>query len=476
MASFNNNKRAVESILVAYANEPLVNDIANGAALPGGGVRDAAGLPLMNVTNPGRVNLLPGQLGVFAYGIEGSVQNNMAIANNANAVQTPQVQIAVGTATSQTPGRSMQPMVNNEPYVSSGQIDGRYPIIGSFRAGELHTYSIVRVGDLAANAGEINILDNNEYAVRVAYRGQVLDTENSMHAFASSSYTYVTPDYTTLGTAEPLDHLVQNMVHVINVQSREFYGASNNWGSRTPLIALAIGTTANGAQNIAALNPGDSLNVFVDRNGNQRSITLTTEMLLSLQASIPAGQGVINVNRQTAGINPGAQYFLLVGLDRELVWDDRVKSVKIRIEAGLPRGFFDTVDVVTVSRASEGQGLGRQWVLFYENTAGQRKYSQFQRQEWPFIDVPSGINPAEYYDVVVIEHMTQAQIGVASYSVSPKKTIILFPVCNTVAKNSFALLFRNWLSSGAAYSGVGVTNVGGIPTIMAGTAYDQFCV
>ena len=475
MASFNNNKRAVESILVAYANEPMVNEVAVGGALPGGGVRLADGLPLMNVTNPGRVNLLPGQLGVFAYGIEGSIQNNMAIAANTSAVQTPQVQVVVGTPTSQTPGRSIQPMVNNEPYVSSGQIDGRYPIIASVKSAELHTYSIVRVGDEVGNAGEINILDTTEYSVRVAYRGQVLDTENSMHAYASSSYTYVTPDYTTLGTAEPLDHFVQNMVHVINIQSREFYGASNNWGSRTPLIALAIGTVAAGAQNIAALNPGDALNVFVDRNGNQRSITLTTEMLRSLQASIPAGLGVINVNRQTAGINPLAQYFLLVGLDRELVWDDRVKNVKIRIEAGLPRGFFNTVDVVTESLATEGQGLGRQWVLFYENTAGQRKYSQFQRQDWPFIEVPSGINPAEYYDVVVIEHMTQKQIGVASVSVSPKKTIILFPICNTVAKASFANTFRNWLLGSTAFSGVNMAANGSLPNVVSGSASDEFC-
>lgn len=459
MAAFNNNKRAVESILVATANTALVNAVGSGGSLPGGGTRASAtaNLPLMSAVNAGRVNLAAGQLGIFATGITGVRGNNNAILSTDTYGQAPQIQIAVGTSTSQTPGRGSYPLVNNEPYVASGTIDGRYPIILSGRVAEAPTFSMWRIGGNISTAGQINLLDNTEYTIRVAYHGQILDVENSRHAYSSNSYSFVTPSYSTTVTND-LDHFVMNMVYRINAHSRMFSGASLNWGGNEPVIALAMGTVANGAQNVSALTVGASINVFVDRLGNQRTITLTAEMLANLNAVIPAGYGVVNTNLAIAGTQADAEWILLVAMDRELAYDDRVKNVKIRLDVGLPRGFGELVTKTEVSTAYEGEGLGRHWVINYTNTAGQRKYAQFQRQEWPFIEVPSGINPSEYYNVYVLEHLSVAEIGVATTSASPKKTIVLIPTCNTTARDSFETYINQWVKSTPHYTLAGNVN------------------
>jgi hypothetical protein len=458
----NNNKRAVETIIVASGNVALVNDTANAAALPGGGTRAGASadIPLMSAVNTGQVNLANGQLGIFSADPSGVRGNNIALLSTDTFDEASQIYIAQGTATSQSPGVGAYPLVNNRPYESTGIIMGRHHIVYSGRVAAYDSSSVWSIGD----TGAIVPLDETEYAMHVAYKGQVLDTENSIHAYEKNTFTYTTPDYTTLGLTSDLDHFIQNFAYKINRNSKAFWGGSSIWGANEPVVAFAVELIAGADTNInaAGFDNGGVVPVFT-RNGNTYSINLTAGQVASLRASIPATHGIKTINLTTAGNSADCLYIALLALDRDLVYDDRVPQRKVSLDVGLGRGFVSTTTAEEDSFAFEGEGVGRHWAIFYENTAGQRKHAQFQRQSWPFIEVASGIDPNEYYNVYVIEHRSIGENGISNVSVSPKKSIVLIPTCDDTTIDSFEAIMDVWVPSVPSYTilenGVGSASV-----------------
>lgn len=122
-----------------------------------------------------------------------------------------------------------------------------------------------------------------------------------------------------------------------------------------------------------------------------------------------------------------ADAMLIVALDRDIVYEDRVKQVKSRIDVGLFDGFnFNTVKNSRVQYAYEGDGTGRQWKMFYKDTAGQRKYSTYRGFEEMRIEYPIPVDESVYYDAVIVEHYHADLIGTDSI-VKPFKAIILIP-------------------------------------------------
>lgn len=457
-----NNKRAVETIIVASGNAAMVNDVGAGGALPGGGTRVAAttDLPLMSVVNTGYVNLADGQLGIFSAGANGVRSNNVALLSTDTFNEASQIYIAQGTASSQNPGLGAYPLVNNRPYESTGIIMGRNHVVVSGRIASYDASSAWNIGD----TGAVVTLDETEYAMHVAYRGQILDTENIIHAYEKNTFTYVTPDYTILGLTDDLDHFIQNFAYKINRNSKAFWGGSSIWGSNEPVVAFGVELVAGADTDInaAGFDNGGVVPVFV-RNGQTYSITLTAGQVASLRAAIPATHGIKTIDITTAGNSADCVYMTLLALDRDLVYDDRVPQVKIGLDVGLGRGFVSTTTAEEESYAFEGEGVGRHWVIFYENTAGQRKHAQFQRQEWPFIEVPSGIATNDYYNVYVIEHRSAGENGISNISVSPKKAIVLIPTCDNTTAGSFEAILNTWVASLPSYTmledGAGVASL-----------------
>lgn len=454
MAANRNSKRAVETIIVASGNQDLINNVGAGGALPGGGTRVAAttDLPLMSAVNAGQVNLANGQLGIFSGGDKGVRPNNMAVLTTDTFPLAPEVYIAQGTATSQTPGLGSYPLTNNRPYEATSTVLGRNHVIFTGRVAALPSSTTWNIGETTA----INTEDLVEYRIKAAYHGEMQDYNNSQHGYDSTTINYRTPDYTALGLVDDLDHFVQNFAYRINRNSRQFWGGSSIWGANEPIVAFATGQVANGAQDInnVAYDNGGTVQVFL-RGTTQYSMTLTTAQVLSLRDSMPVGFGPLNIDVTTAGGAADAEYVTVMALDRDRLIDDRVENDKIRVEIGLLSGFNETVSLTKDSTAYEGEGGGRKWRLVYEKTAGQRKHAQFQRQEWPFIEVASGIVEATSYSVFLIEHVSVQHVGSVGASVAPKKAIILVPACETTTVNALEAYLNPWIKSCPSYTILG---------------------
>jgi tRNA threonylcarbamoyladenosine modification (KEOPS) complex Pcc1 subunit len=468
MAAFGNVKRAVESILVASGDYALVNETANGAALPGGGTRAGAtaDIPLSSTVNTGHINLYEGQLGIFAAGPAGARNPNVALLSTDTFNTAPAIYIAQGTANAQNPARGNYPLVDNRPYETSGIIYGHNPVILTGKGAAYHAYSIWSIGQPSGGVGSITPFELTEFAIHMGFRGYALDVENSQHSVLATTYRYTTPDYTAIALTDDLDHFVQNYVSQINKNSRAFRSYTASYGGNDPLIALAVGLVANGAQNIdaAGFDNGGVINVQT-RNGIQITYTLSAEQVASLRAALPANYGILNVDLTTAGGSADAEWFLVMALDRDLAYDDRVPQVKIRLSPGLLRGFDSTVALTELVSAYEGEGVARMWQIYYTNTHGQRKYYQFQRQHYPFIEVPSSIDPDAYYNAIILEHRNNVQISPAELVVSPKKTIILVPACDDTTMTSILTYLNTWVLSTPQHFVVGAVNSSGELTI-----------
>lgn len=464
MAAFGNHKRAVENILVASGDYALVNTTAAAGALPGGGTRTGAtgDIPLSSTVNAGHINLNPGQLGIFAAGPAGVRPNNVAILSTDTYATVPAIYIAVGGDNAQSPGKGNYPLIDNRPYESSGIIYGHNPIIMTGKMAAYHAYSIWNIGETSA----ITPYELTDFALHVGFRGYAMDVENNQHAVQATTYRYTTPDYTALALTDDLDHFVQNMVYNINKNSRVFRTYQNNYGGNDPLIAFGIGLVANGAQNIdaAGFDNGGVVQVQV-HNGITQTYTLSAEQVASLRTALPANYGINLINLSTAGAAADNEFFMLMAIDRDLAYDDRVPQVKIRLSVGLLRGFDSTVSKEEVVFAYEGEGVARVWEIYYTNTHGQRKYAQFQRQHFPFIEIPSNIDLSIYYNVIILEHRSSAQISPGEISDSPKKTIILYPACATTTPTSLLSYLNTWVRSTSQNIVIGTLSGAGALTV-----------
>lgn len=87
---------------------------------------------------------------------------------------------------------------------------------------------------------------------------------------------------------------------------------------------------------------------------------------------------------------------------------------------------YNTVKNARIQTAFEGEGLGRQWKMFYKDTAGQRKYSAYRGFEEMRTDYPVPVVETTYYDAAIIEHYHADLIGTDTI-IKPFKAIILIP-------------------------------------------------
>ena len=435
----NNNKRPVETFLVASGNAALYNT--------------AGGGNLINNLSTGAVRLADGQLGIFSGSTFGTVGLNVATDATPTITEAPVIYIAQGTADSANPSQAHAARVYPlfaRPFERSQDIDSKGRIVATYQAYAAPTNTVWVVGDTGALAtGGIVVLDETEYALTISYRGRMMDEFYNPYATASYLPNFVTPNYTTLGTAEPLDHLVQNLVWNINRNSR-ILGYKD--GGTQPVIALALDLTGTVGTDVSAASAGDFLPI-VTTNLGVKGITLDADMLATLNAALPSGATVVNVNLSTAGTADAAQAFAVVALDRNLAFEDRVPQVKIDIDLGLRSGFdFATTHHEKTSQAFEGEGVGRTLALTYEATHGQRKYT-LRHTEDPVINFPNPVSTTGKYNVINILNYSVSNAGTFSLVEAPQRTMVLVPTADTTTQTQFSNAISSWLASaGSALS------------------------
>lgn len=428
-----NNKRAVETFLVSSGDAAIYNTAGSGNHI--------------NNTSTGAARLADGQLGFFSATDYGTVALNVATDATPTVTEAPMIYIAQGTADSANPATAQAnatyPLVAR-PYERSGDISSESRILATKQAYVAPTNSIWVVGDTGALAtGGLTAEDNTEYTVSIAYRGYVVDEDFNPTATKVFKPTYTTPNYTSLGTTNPLDHLIQNLLWDVNRNSRIL--ALNQEGNE-PVVGIALDLTGTAGTAVGSLSPG--YQPLVNTTAGTRGLTLTAADITMLQAALPSGSSIVTVDTTTAGASAnGANAFALMALDRPLVYNDRIKWRKVRLEVAMTAGFdWQQVYYDETEEAFEGEGLGRHLHLDYIKTHGQRKYFGLHRQV-PIINYDSPFSLTETYNRYTIEYANLQQVDTFNYVSSPQRLVVAIPSGDTTTVGQWDTALDSWLTS-----------------------------
>lgn len=464
MFSRQGNKRAVETFLVSKASVALFN-----TGSPDTNITDLTG----GTVPKGTTLLANGQLGIFNASGYGTETINTSIDATPSKAENPIVYIAAGLpkdATTNT-GVNMPYPLWKRPFERSGDINSDNWVSATYQAYTAPAYSAWTVGAPIAGAGAVNILDEQEYSIQIAEFGYANDIFYSSSATNVIAGSYVTPNYTALGTTNPVDHLLQNLAYEFNRNSRHLGIYNNNvFHGNSNVVAFGIGTSAAAGSQISALTVGNVYTIVANVNvGGQIVMTQAIKDALimgasayvngvqaaSVGAATPGTTELIPIDLSTAGtaaLNAGVEAIVFVSLDRNPAYIDRIPFLKSTIRAGLTRGFdYATVNSVKAQDVHEGQGTVRLLEDQYRKTHSQRLYN-LNHTEFPIIEFPTPFVAGTNYDQFVIHHVDTNQIDTTNLSESPLKTIVAIPNGDAVV-GTFTTLFNAWLTA------VGKTNI-----------------
>ena len=461
------NKRPNETILVSKGDQPVAN-----TAEAGNYITDST---------DGSIRLADRQLGVIdASGLGSNDFYNFITAGDVLS-DSPAIRIVQGTSASANPGAAQANAtypLPAEPFIESGLIQGRNIISATKQPAQTPRHSMWVVGLAAGNVAEIQVQDLTEYTVGIAYRGTVIDETFSSRGSVTFNPSFVTPDYTTLGTAEPRDHMIQNLTWNVNRNSYAITSNRAKFRGNEPIVSLALDSTGAAGTAANTLAAGAFLpvvNAYFSIGGPSvvRGITLTDAIVASIQeglaaAGLPATTGILTIDLTTAGTTTGgvADCFALLALDRKIAYDDKVPQIKNRLDVGLKAGFdFYRTYHSEVSSAYEGSGQYRALDMYWKNTYAQRKYN-LQHEDIPVISFTSPVESSETYVQYTILHGRIDQTDVTNLSNSPEKTIIWVPTADTTTQTQLDAILTPYLTS----TNVGLVTIGASGSLLAGGA------
>jgi hypothetical protein len=446
MYSRQGNKRAVESFVVAKTGQAFYNTAGSGN----------------NLTNPstGAVRLADGQIGIFSVSPFGSVAMNVATDTTPTLAEAPVIAFFQGTDGSANPSIQQYPYpLYNRPYAKSHDVNGNNSVLVTKQTYQHPTTAVWVLGAPAGELGEIGEpQDGTEYTIKIGYKGRRFDEMFNENGTLTYSPSYVTPNYTALNTAEPLDHLLQNLTWQINRNSKVLNLSNRHTRGNEHVIALAIDSTGTAGTPIGGATPlaaGDVLPV-VNTNFGVRSIILTEDQANSIKAAALAVAGgdiadltwsVLTIDLVTAGLTTGgvADMVMLVALDADLAFEDKIPFIKTNMVVTLNQGFeFPRVSLVQGSFPFEGSGTARQWNLKWRATEMQRLYSLDHTMS-PIIEFPSPIDLNQRYVSYHVYSQDVNDIDTFNTSISPLGTYILVPATETTLITAIDTALNSWL-------------------------------
>lgn len=333
--------------------------------------------------------------------------------------------------------------------------------------------------------------DNTEYRMYVELESvrndrQYGGNDEIVHA------RFETPDYTTLGTTNPEDHMLSNLLFDLNTQSRHVR-LSNGAYVRGNRNVLALGINVSGAGTgtpIGTLTCGDSVDIMVSTDSVTgetvtTSIVIDYPILLALAYQI-AKQARINalttpdaitdeltvtseiqvINLDTAGtaaLGSGIDAFIVLGLpDVPAPYFDNIEQTMTDVRVNLADGFVVDPPFAVKGELDEGTGQGRKWLIMNDNRhqLGIHTMQNHPHGEY-FSEGVKYIDPLGNYTSYIVDYYDTEQT-LTTRELDPKQLTILLCsdlTCPTVTDASVA--YTTNLTPGQA-------DVEVVPTVIVG--------
>ena len=440
---FGTNKRAVETFIVSkplQTTMPVTGSLVN--------------------TTTGNVNLADGQIGIVNPSMYGTVPTWNFVDATPTIAEAQALQFVQGTQYSANlSGAVVKYPLWARPYETTPAIDGKNKDIKVTKQAYLSgAHDLFQIADVDAAVGKVTAEDNTTYQIHIKYGGTRNEEFFSNEQASGLRAVYTSPDYTALGynAVQARSELLTTLAAQINYNSAGLSGLGGRYKGSDPVVAFAMGeATGTGATAVSGLAVGTVITVMKS-NGVGRSITLTAEMLVSLQAAVAASPAlthilVADLTDIGTWANGSVKALWVMALDEATAYIDYIPQRKVYLKVALPQGFVTSVKDVKIQAGREGQGYGRVLDLRYKATQGQRKYFN-QHTLDPIINFPSPIDENTAYVTYNVTFANSMQIDVANVSVSPHKVLICVPAETTpsVVNPLIATLdstINSWLTS-----------------------------
>lgn len=326
--------------------------------------------------------------------------------------------------------------VSHQNWVETPDIDGRGSITFTAKACDVGTLDSWIVGEATGGAQEIVAADNSTYSVNIGWSGVRQDRRYSLTQIENIPISVTTPDFTLLGTVDPKDWLVQNIVAEANLHSNVlgFNSPSTARGNRN-MIAFAIDNSGlSGGVTLSSIVTGSVIPV-VTYNGTVHNYTATAEMAASVLEWIATGNvagtsTIINVDATTSGASADADQIIIMATPHypSLV-QDTIPEIRPRLYVGIEYGFSaPEVLLVHASRNNEGHGQGRKWKLIYDS---RHRLSVYTAQNRPmhnyFVETPNYVDESIYYTAYIIKCATNGSVEYSHTYQKLIEVVILVP-------------------------------------------------
>lgn len=442
-----------ETILVAKAGVPVANE-ANATE---------------NLFDPTTLvaNILDGQIGIVCDTHSSSTRKfNEFINTTDDAIKVDEIRVVQGTPNSADISRVAPLPYGHKEVIKSFKIQAKNGILYTAKVAKASANDAWVIG--GATSGAIQPVSDSDYKLNLQFISKRNDRDFSVSGNENLSISYSTPDYTTLGTAEPLDHLVKNLVYNADLNS---YGLRFNIPSfvrrgNKNFVAFAINFAGAGGTALSTITAGTPFPILVSNGQNVNFIpdvdfvqTITNIIANGASYGVTGASTIELVDLSTAGVNDEAQGILLVSLEHQLAAaHDEIPQVKVRLNVGLEYGFNGVnTTKANLSKPYEGEGKGRVWQLEYNNRARLNVFTQQNRMYGEyFLEVPSYIDETLHYTAYIIEHKEEYQVAYSHDSEYFHRLIILVPctesspgvfVTNATVLSGLNTYLGQWLTS-----------------------------
>lgn len=428
-----------ETILVASANVPLITS---------GNLADEAALD-------------NGELGMVsaAHGQTTGYWDFISTAGTANTVaKNPKVQLVQGTPTTQDFASLSGAPNEVPPFVISHVLDGNNPISMEVQAAAAPRNSAWVLTGVSA-------LDERSYQLHVGFTGVRNNREFSISGIEMLSVEYTTPDYSTAGYTDDLDHLLQTFAYKVNLNSSAFNVASPAVArGNKDVVCLGINVSGGGADpDLSTFSVGGTIPVM-SVGGTTYSIPVTDGVKSAIDAAVANStlantSEVVPIDPATAGSAADVDALLFISLDKDkAIVTDKEFSVKTRLHVGVEYNFNSpSLSLTEVSTSYEGQGQGSHWKLIWEDRAGLNIYTQQNRPMGEEYIIPvEFIDETKYYNANIITNAWTETINYSHTNQFPRRVIVLTECdTNTIgtsavgnAVGSLNSIVKVWLESG----------------------------
>jgi hypothetical protein len=383
-------------------------------------------------------NILDGQLGIVCDTHTSSTRAyNEFIDTTDDAVKVDTIRVVQGTPASADISAIAPLPYADKAAVKSYKIQAKNGIMYTAKVAKSSSSDAWVIG---GSLGAITPVSETDYKLHLQFISARNDKYFSVQGNENLSINFTTPDYTTLGTTSPLDHLVQNLVYNADLNSYAMrYNMPFVRRGNKNFVAFALKLAGGSGTKIGNIVAGVSFPAITS-NGSTVSYIPNGDFVETIKnviangstSGVTANTTIELVDLSTAGAATKTDAILLVALDHTLAAArDEIVPVKVRLNIGLEYGFQSGVSAAkaNLSKPFEGEGKARTWQLYFDNGARLNIFTQQSRMHTEyFLQAPSYIDATKDYTAYIIDSKEEYQVAYSHDSEYFHRTIILVPV------------------------------------------------